>query len=394
MTRKRLKVLVVSPYYPPASEWGGPIFCIPMLARAVRDAGAEVDVFTTNGRGEHDLPKVTPGMHEVDTMQVRYFDAKGPLRFFFSPGMTLELLLRVRRYDVVHINGVFMYPTAAASRICRLMRVPYVVTVHGMLAPWALAHRGPKKWVYLGLLELGSLLGAARIHYTSEEELRVTPSFVRSVPPAVVPHGVDVAAFDNDTQRPHRPGEPVRLIIAGRIHKVKGFDLLIPALGQVKRSGRQFHLTIAGFDEGNYSDVVKRLAQEHGVADDITFTGNLERPRLAEEFARAEVALMPSYQENFGMSGAEAMVTGLPVVVSDTVCIAPDIASYGAGIVVPLEVEHIAGAINRLVDSEELRRRMGEAGRALVHGEYLPEVVGRKMISVYEEILRQAQHSF
>ena len=167
----------------------------------------------------------------------------------------------------------------------------------------------------------------------------------------------------------------------------------MPALGQVKRSGRAFHLTIAGFDEDDYGAVVRAMAEEQGITGDITFTGNLERPQLAEEFARAEVALMPSYQENFGMSGAEAMVTGLPLVSSDTVCIAPDIARYEAGLVVPLEVERIAGAINQLVDSHALRRRMGERGRQLVHGEYLPGVVGRKMVAVYEDILRHSQHT-
>ena len=389
----RLRVLMVSPYYPPATEWGGPIFSIPMLARAVRDSGAEVEVFTTNGRGEVGLPRVPRGIHEVDSLQVHYFDAVGPLRYFFSPAMTLALLRRARDYDVLHVHGLFMYPTVVTSRVCQLLGVPYVVTPRGMLDPWALRHRGPKKWVYLGLCEVGSLLGAARLHFTSEDERRLAPPFVRSVPRVVVPNIVDIRAFDDELQRPQRPGEPVRLIIAGRIHKVKGFDRLIPALAQVKATGRKFHLTVAGFDEGDYARQVKELAARHGVQGEITYTGNLDRPRLAAQYARADIALMPSYQENFGMAGAEAMATGLPIVVTDTVNVAPDIARYRAGIVIPLKVAPLAEAINRLVDSHRLRREMGARGRALVYAQYVPEVVGRKMIAVYEDILCHRQQS-
>lgn len=389
----RLRVLIVSPYYSPATEWGGPIFSIPMLARAVRETGVDLEVFTTNGRGEPDLPRVEQGRHEVDSVPVHFFDAVGPLRYFFSPGMTLALLRKARSYDVVHVQGCFMYPTLAASRVCQLLRVPYVVTPRGMLDPWSLKQKGPKKWIYLGLCEVGNYLGAARMHYTSEDERRLAPSFVRSVPPAVVPNGVDVAAFDNDVPRPDRAGEAVRLIIAGRIHQKKGFDLLIPAMGQVKESGRLVHLTIAGFDEGDYSAQVKEMAQRHGVEQQITFTGNLDRPDLAREFCRADIALMPSYQENFGMSAAEAMVTGLPIVVSRTVNIAPDILQYRAGIVIPLEVEHLTRAISTLVDSAPLRREMGANGRTLVHSEYVPQVVARKMVAVYEDIRKNRQQT-
>ena len=381
----QLRVLIVSPYYPPATEWGGPTFSIPMLARAVRETGVDLEVFTTNGRGEPGLPRVSEGVHEVDSVPVHYFNSLGPRRYLFSPGMTLELLKKARAYDVVHIQGVFMYPTLAASRICQALRVPYIVTPRGMLDPWSLKQKGPKKWIYLGLCEAWSLLGAARIHYTSEDERRLVPSFVSSVPSVVVPNGVDVEAFDN-VPREDRGGEAVRLIIAGRIHQKKGFDLLMPALGQVKEVGRRVHLTIAGPDEDDYSRQVKEMARRYGVEGDISFTGNLDRPGLAREFGRADIALMPSYQENFGMSAAEAMVTGLPIVVSDTVNIAPDIARCRAGIVIPLDAAHLAEAIQRLAAHPLLRREMGANGHSLVQMEYVPKVVALKMVAVYEDI--------
>ena len=381
-----MRVLIVSPWYPPATEWGGPVFSVPLMARAVKDRGVELEVFTTNTRGDATLQRVPQGTHVVDSVPVHFFNTLGPRSYFFSPGLTRALLRRARGFDLVHVQGLFLYPTVAVSRIFRLLGVPYLVTPRGMLDPWSLSQKGIKKWTYLGLCERGSLMGAARVHFTSERERVLAPSFVSSLPSVVVPNPVDVAAFDSPPRR--QAGRLVRLIIAGRIHKKKGFDLLIPALGRVKRTGRQVHLTIAGFNEGNYAARVQQLARRHGVQEEISFAGNLDRPRLAAAFRRAHVALMPSYQENFGMSAAEAMVSGLPVVVSHTVNIAPDIARCGAGITVPLEVAPLAAAVTRLVDSARLRTEMGAKGRALVRSEFFPDRVARRMVAVYEDILR------
>ena len=119
----------------------------------------------------------------------------------------------------------------------------------------------------------------------------------------------------------------------------------------------------------------------------MTFTGLLGQDGVREAVAAADVFVLPSQQENFGISVVEAMAGASPVVISDRIGIAPDIVAAGAGIVCPMQAAGIADALRRVLGDEALRRRMGDNGRNLVLSRYTWPRVANKVLETYGEIL-------
>jgi glycosyltransferase involved in cell wall biosynthesis len=377
-----MRILHVTPYYHPAAEWGGPVRSVALLAQATARAGVHVEVVTTSRRGSVALAEVPPGTREVDGVPVTYCHARGPRRFFFSPQLAAEVRRRVRRADVVHLHGIWTYPVVAAARACEGAGVPYVLSPRGSLDPWALRQKSWKKRLYTLLVERHTIHGAALLHFTSADEQRTAPSAVRALPHVVVPNCLDLDRLLSLDRREAGSRAP-EVLVLGRIHPMKGFDVLVPAFRRLVDGGRSATLMIAGNDEGGYRRVVERLVAEHRLGDRVRFLGELDGPGKEEAFARAALLVAPSYRENFGNAVAEAMAAGLPVIVSERVGIAADIADARAGLVVPIDAGAVASALGRLLAEPAAGAAMGARGRTLARGRYAGPAVAATMIAAY-----------
>lgn len=377
-----MRILHVTPYYHPAAEWGGPVRSVALLAQATARAGADVEVLTTNARGSPELPEVPPGTREVGGIPVTYCQARGPRRFFFSSELGEEIRRRARRSGVVHIHGMWTYPVLAAARACERQRVPYVLSPRGSLDPWALRQKSWKKRGYTLLIERRTIRHAALLHFTSADEHRTVPAEFRDQPHVVVPNCLELdqlLALDRGGAEAATP----ELLVLGRIHPMKGFDVLVPALRRLADAGQPARLLVAGNDEGGYQRVVERLVTEHRLLDRVEFLGEVDGAAKGSAFRRATLLVAPSYRENFGNAIAEAMAAGLPVVVSERVGIAPDIAEWRAGLIVPIDPAALAGALGRLLADPAWRAAMGHRGRELVRARYSGPAVAAAMLTAY-----------
>jgi glycosyltransferase involved in cell wall biosynthesis len=390
-----MRIAHVTSYYQPAFEWGGPVRSVAMLAQATAAAGAEVEVLATNARGDPRLPRVPPGTREVGGVPVTYVHARGPTRFFFSAELARELERRLPRLDVVHLHGIWTHPVVAGARACERHGVPYVLSPRGSLDPWALGQKRWKKRGYMLLFERRTLHRAALLHFTSEDEHRTAPAEFRALPHAVIPNCLDVEpllGLERDDPAPATP----EILILGRIHAMKGFDVLVPALARLADRGVAARLAVAGNDEGGYRAEVERLVREHGVGVRVRFLGEVEGDAKRAAFRRASLLVAPSHRENFGNAIAEAMAAGLPAVVSHRVGIAPDIAERGAGLVVPLEPGALAAALSALLGDPARRAEMGRRGRELVRTRWSAPAVAAAMLAAYEGVVRHrgaAEHA-
>jgi glycosyltransferase involved in cell wall biosynthesis len=174
--------------------------------------------------------------------------------------------------------------------------------------------------------------------------------------------------------------------MVGRVHSKKGFDLALPAIRAARDAGKALSLTIVGPNEGDYRAKVEALAGSLALTEQVRFTGLLDSEALAREYERADIVLMPSYQENFGMSAAEGMLAGRPVIVSNTVNIASEIVACGGGLPVPLEIPAIAEAIQSIASSPDTALAMGQRGRDYATNTYSVNAVGRRMAHAYQSI--------
>lgn len=385
-----MRVLHVTGCYLPATEWGGAVTAVAGLAGAIAGAGVQVEIFTTTQRSSRAFPAVAPGRDGSGPVPVTRFRSAGWAgRAFLAPSLVPALRRRVRDFDLVHLHMLWGFPGIAAAQVCRAAGVPYAVTPHGALDPWALGQRALEKRVFLALAERRNLEKASLLHFTAPAERAAAPAWVRALPAAVVPNALDASPFLSLRADEVR-ARSREILVLGRVHPMKGFDVLLPAMKRVAAADPAARLVVAGPDEGGHLERVRRMAAEHGLSAAVEFTGHLDEAGRARALERAGLLAAPSHRENFGMAVAEAMAAGLPVVVSDRVNICDDIAAAGAGLVVPLDATALAEALAGLLRDPGKRARMGAAGRKLVVERYSAAAVGAAMRSAYEEVLSRS----
>ena len=361
-----MNILHVVPTYLPATRYGGPIYSVHGLCRALAARGHQVHVFTTNvdGSGDSDVPLEKPVA--VDGMRVWYFPSRWGRRLYWSPAMGRELGRRIRGFEVVHLHSVFLWPTLAAARAARAAGVPYVLSPRGMLVRDLV--RRKSRWLktaWIALVERRNLEQAAAIHVTSAAEAEELERFGLRLPTVwEVPNGIDEPTpWSSETLSP-AVAEVLTgtrfLLVLGRVSWKKGIDRALRALPSVP----DVALVIAGNDEEGYTPRLRELAANLGVDDRVRFVGQVSGADKEALLCSAAVLLLPSYSENFGNVVLEALIRGRPVVVTPEVGAAAVVEECGGGMVVPGEPQSLGAAIasvlarpeHTLVDPERKAR--------------------------------------
>jgi glycosyltransferase involved in cell wall biosynthesis len=176
------------------------------------------------------------------------------------------------------------------------------------------------------------------------------------------------------------------ILFLSRLDPKKGLDLLLPAFAQVRVQNPDVALVLAGNGDQSFVTGLEEEAVRLGIAGDILWTDFLAGEEKWAVLSGADVFVLPSYSENFGVAVVEAMAFGLPVVVSDQVGIHREVAEAQAGLVVPCAWEELARALTRLVRDKQLRSRMGENGKRLAQTHFSLEAVTGKLINVYIDV--------
>ena len=246
------------------------------------------------------------------------------------------------RFDGVVVNGLWQYCGLAAWLALR-GKVPYVVFSHGMLDPYfkrAFPRKHLKKWIYWVLGEYWVLRGAYRVLFTTREESRLAEQsfWLHHWNGFVVPYGASRPPGDGELLRqaflekfPELQGKRFMLFL-GRIHLKKGCDMLIQAFVKYAALDPGLHLVMAGPDQQSWSATLKQAVADAGLEDRVHWPGMINGNAKWGAFFAAEVFILPSHQENFGIAVAEALTCGLPVLLADKVNIASEIAEDKAGL--------------------------------------------------------------
>jgi glycosyltransferase involved in cell wall biosynthesis len=361
------------------------------MARGLVQAGLEVHVAATddNGHGRLRVPHGVPVIE--DGVTYRYF--RRQTRFYtFSWPLSRWLARHVRDYDLVHVHALFSFASVAAAHWAARAGVPYVVRPLGTLNRWGMEVRRPwLKRLSFSLIERRILRNAARIHYVSEQERAEATRLGVSGRATVVPLGVDLAPFDALPARgsvrerdPAWAGRTLALFLS-RLDRKKGLDLLLAALAQARAREADVALTVAGNGDAAFERAVRRDAVRLGIETDIRWTGFLDGREKLAALADADLFVLPSYSENFGVAAVEAMAAGLPVVVSDQVGIHREVAEARAGLVVPCDPEALADAMLTLASDPALRAKLGARGRQLARDRFSLDAMTDGLVAMYGE---------
>lgn len=383
-----MKVLHVIPSVSPLH--GGPSFAVRRMAEAVASLDVEVDVATTTANGKEEL-RVPLGRAVIEQgVRYFYFPRQHPTSWTFSWPLTRWLAQHAGAYDVVHAHALFSYPPLAACWAARRKGVPYVLRPLGTLDPWALRFRRWKKTPYLWLFERRNLRGAAAVQAVSQREQCAIEALGLGARAVTIALGVDLPAVE-DLEGLDRKGRTVdgavNVLSLSRLHAKKGIELLLDAVSLVDQT-HAMRLVVAGGGDTGYVNQLKKRAAANGLAERVSFTGFVAGAEKWRLLGQADLFVLSSYDENFGMAVVEALSAGLPVVVSDQVALAGQIEEAGAGIVAPCDAGQMARAIEKVIADHGLRRRMGDAGRRLAETQFSWSEVGRRLKALYEEIGR------
>ena len=210
---------------------------------------------------------------------------------------------------IIHDHGLWLANNHATAIIARKFQIKRVVSPRGMLSEWAIANRRWKKRLAWRMFQHSDLLSADAFHATSEMEADDLRKLGFQQPIAVIPNGVDVPT---ETTRLVNHDGLKRALFLSRIHPKKGLFNLVRAWANVRPVG--WRLILAGPNEAGHQLEVERLANELGIATEIIFTGALDDDEKWNEFRRADLFVLPSFSENFGIVVAEALAVGVPVI--------------------------------------------------------------------------------
>jgi glycosyltransferase involved in cell wall biosynthesis len=367
-----------------------------------------VTVITTDSNGDVDeAPLSVPlGVPIAESgYETLYFRCSPFRRYKFSSDLLSWLWANAHRYDIAHIHALFSPVSTSAATVCRWKKLPYIMRPLGTLDPADLQKKKQVKRLYAQLLERPNLAGAAAIHFTSDLEAKVSERFGVQTPATVIPLGVsgfergEAASRDWAANRAANraalcdrfqiPPERPILLFMSRVDPKKGFDLLLPALAKLHEMNQPFHCLICGANPQDraYETSIREQIEASPWAAWASWVGFVSGELKAQILSGADVFVLPSYYENFGIAVAEAMAAGLPVVISDQVHIWPTIQSYEAGWVVPTEVTALTTALAEALAQPAVRSLRGENAQRCVAENYSWDAIAQRMANTYAQLL-------
>lgn len=297
--------------------------------------------------------------------------------------------------DIVHFHGIWPPWQHRVQRMMEKKGFVVVLSPHGMLAPWAMAHKRWKKLIPWLVYQRGDVTRSKCIFTTAEKETEWVRDLGFKSPIVEIPLGTDCSGALAAHNAPLK-----YLCFIGRIYPVKGLDLLLKAWKILKNKISDWHLVLVGPDQAGYMGELEKLAQASGLsvrhgnidgseATDITFSGALYGDEKAHVLLKSRGLLLPSYTENFGGVVVDALAVGVPVLASKATPWGI-LNKRGCGDQFELTPESLSNALYDFIkktDSE--RQEMGRRGRELVLEKYTWDAIGREMAKAYEEVLKK-----
>ena len=378
--------------------YGGPSQMVLGLSKALAVEGIDVTLITTNSNGDTGQePLDVPLGKEIaqDGYKIIYFPCSPFRRYKFSLPLLQWLATNTKNYDLAHIHALFSPVSTAAATICRNKKLPYIMRPLGTLDPADLAKKKLLKKIYGFLLEKPNLAGASAIHFTSQEEAKVSERYGTNSPDLVIPLGVNLPEsmppLGKMRQELKIDSDIPIILFMSRIDPKKGLDLLIPALKTLHQTGIKFHFVLAGANpqDPDYENSISKNIKQSALNSITTITGFVTGETKLSLLQDATIFVLPSYYENFGIAVAEAMATGTPVVISNKVHIWQEIESADAGWITNCDVSNLTETLRQVLQNSSDWEQKGTNARNLVINKYSWNAIAKQIIKAYQEILIQ-----
>ncbi len=301
----------------------------------------------------------------------------GPLRY--APGLLPALMDFAP--EIVHLHGLWTYPSIAVHRWQRRTGRPFVVSAHGMLMPPALSYKPGRKWFARRLFQDRVIQTAAVRHSTSNDEQAAYRALGLTGPDVVIPLGIDTI------ERPEVSTEAAkrRVLFLGRLHQQKGLDWLLEAWARIELDFPDWELSIVGPLDENFADKLREIRKRAGGAG-ASFAAPLYGEDKFRWIAGSDLFVLPSRSENFGIAAAEALMMEVPVIATRGTPWSGLSAQEAGWWIEPgaPALEAALRAAMKLPRSE--LRQMGRKGRRWLERDFAWPVIGRAWQDTYKAL--------
>ena len=361
-----------------ADEARGPSYSVPSLCDALTRLGDDVRLFTISD-DISSAAKYRCAHFEQDWRNVPILTKMRASRALYE-----ALERSAARLNVFHAHGLWLMANVYPAWVAQRHKRPFVVSPRGMLGQAALRFSRFRKLAFWYALQGSALRSAACFHATSEQEYRDVRAAGLHQPVAIVPNGIDLpprSAMVKATEGPKT------VLFLGRIHPKKGIDTLVEAWAKLEEKFSDWHLKIVGpLANNDYAKRVQRIIEAKGLRR-AHLAGPLYGASKSEAYATADLFILPTLDDNFAMTVAEALAHGTPVISTKG---APwqCLETNGCGWWIDHGVPPLASALNRAMSIDRQRlAEMGQAGRVWMERDFSWNAVACSLDSVYRWLM-------
>jgi len=309
--------------------------------------------------------------------------------FIITPGL-INNLSDIKKFDIIHLHNYRTFQNVILAYYAKLLNIPYVLQAEGSLKTFY--QKKNSKILFDFFFGNQMIKNATKVIAVSEQEtkqylqLGVPNDKIVIIPFAIDPeeytHLPDMGSF----RKKYSIQRNTKIILyIGRIHKMKGLEILLSAYSEYVTINPDVLLVIAGPDDG-YLDELNRLIKELHLDKKIIIPGPLYGPQKIEAFSDADIFILPSYHDDFGITALESMACGTPVIITDR-CGAAEVVHNNGGLVINYDKNSLINAMTTLLSDNNLRIKYSELGRKIVLSNYnWNDIVGR-LEKCYESCL-------
>ncbi|MHA6641617.1 glycosyltransferase [Mesorhizobium sp. A623] len=363
---------------------GGVSEAVRSLSLALRrQPGVSVDIFSLGAPGDDN--------RDFGDIPVHLARAIGPASFGFAP--ELDRLLLRHRIDVLHVHGLWMYPSIAARSWARRTGRPYVVSPHGMLDPWALNNSAWKKRLARVVFEDRHLKNAAILHALCDSEHEAIVSAGIDTATVVLPNGVDQQrpVIGQAQWRRELGPEAKILLFLGRVTPKKQVAELIRAWIDEREPGSPWHLVLAGPVDASYRQALAEIIEANQAGKHVHMAGPVFGKDRDLAYASADAFVLPSLSEGLPMAALEAFAAGLPALLTPQ-CNLPEAFTARCALRMETDEASIRTGVRRLFDMDEAERlAMGARARRLTSDRFDWTVIAERFGALYSTLALEAK---
>lgn len=362
-------------------EASGPSYSVPRLTGALEARGVTSTLMTV---GEGASPSTAVADHRRFRHEVRSPQIARTL--WISGRLRRALDEEARTASLIHMHGLWAMPNVYPAGAARRANIPLIASPRGTLGATPLSYSKWRKRIFWALIQGPAVRRAAALHATCDAEYEEIRDFGLKQPVIVVPNGVDLPP---DAPRFASSG-PRRALFLSRLHPKKGIEMLLDAWSQLCPRFPAWELRIAGPGQADYVRELKQRAARLGL-DRVIFIGPVYGEDKQREYRSAELFVLPSFNENFGMAVAEALSFGTPVVTT-TGTPWSGLRDRGCGWWTEPDPDALESALAQaLACDEQALIRMGASGRAWMAEEFSWDRVAADMEAAYRWILGRGE---